>query len=411
MAIFRGCLSFVFSVFLLISSSSALCQWVSANLPYQGSVRCFAVKGTNIYAGTEGGVFRSTDDGVSWIAANTGIPNAAIYSLDVTGANILAGTGWFGMFRSFDDGASWSNVPTFPSTDVYTIANKGTNLFAGTYVQGILCSTDGGSSWNSVDTGLPYHPSVHFLAVWGTNLVALIDDMKGPERLFRSTDNGSSWAADNSGLPRTWTLSSAIIGGSLFVATDSVDFFSTDNGNNWIEASNDLSKGANVSALTVSGTNLIAGTYDHGVFLSIDTGASWVNISLGLTTNVVYALAIRGSYLFAGSNSGVWCRPLSELIGTSAVAEQPMAVASAVRVYPNPFSEKTTIRFTSAERGPVQVSIVNLLGVEVARLFDGELDAGEHSFGWDANGVAAGTYFNIIRSTDGVERATLLVAH
>ena len=30
------------------------------------------------------------------------------------------------------------------------------------------------------------------------------------------------------------------------------------------------------------------------------------------------------------------------------------------------------------------LSIVNMLGVEVARLFTGELGAGEHSFTWDA---------------------------
>ena len=70
---------------------------------------------------------------------------------------------------------------------------------------------------------------------------------------------------------------------------------------------------------------------------------------------------------------------------------------SLVSSYPNPFSQSTTIHFTSEERGFAQVTVVNLLGNEVARLFDGELEAGEHSFEWDALGAAAGTYFCIIR--------------
>ena len=53
--------------------------------------------------------------------------------------------------------------------------------------------------------------------------------------------------------------------------------------------------------------------------------------------------------------------------------------------------------FTMAEHGPAEVSIVNLLGEHVARLFNGELEAGEHSFEWNATDAAAGTYFVRIR--------------
>jgi flagellar hook assembly protein FlgD len=52
--------------------------------------------------------------------------------------------------------------------------------------------------------------------------------------------------------------------------------------------------------------------------------------------------------------------------------------------YPNPFTQSTTITFSSPESGQAEVTIVNLLGTEVARLFSGELAAGEHTFTWDA---------------------------
>jgi len=32
-------------------------QWVQTNGPYDGYVTCFAVSGTNLFAGTDGGVF------------------------------------------------------------------------------------------------------------------------------------------------------------------------------------------------------------------------------------------------------------------------------------------------------------------------------------------------------------------
>jgi hypothetical protein len=66
-------------------------------------------------------------------------------------------------------------------------------------------------------------------------------------------------------------------------------------------------------------------------------------------------------------------------------------------VYPNPFSQSATITFTCPNQGPTQVSVVNLLGVEVALLFSGDLDAGEHTFSWDAHEMPPGMYGCVVR--------------
>ncbi len=51
--------------------------------------------------------------------------------------------------------------------------------------------------------------------------------------------------------------------------------------------------------------------------------------------------------------------------------------------------------------GVARVTVVNLLGEEVARLFEGELAAGEHSFTWDASGAAPGVYAMEVTSSNG----------
>lgn len=63
-----------------------------------------------------------------------------------------------------------------------------------------------------------------------------------------------------------------------------------------------------------------------------------------------------------------------------------------------------------AERGPAQITIVNPLGQQVAQLFDGELDAGEHSFEWNASGAEAGTYFCITRANGRTEQTAMVLA-
>jgi photosystem II stability/assembly factor-like uncharacterized protein len=100
-------------ILLLVSlgSNTAPAQWVQTNGPYGGLVNCFAVSGTNLFAGTRGGVFLSTNNGTSWTAVNTGLTNTDVTSLAVSGTNLFAGT-FGGVFLSTNNGTSWTAVNT-----------------------------------------------------------------------------------------------------------------------------------------------------------------------------------------------------------------------------------------------------------------------------------------------------------
>ncbi len=72
--------------------------------------------------------------------------------------------------------------------------------------------------------------------------------------------------------------------------------------------------------------------------------------------------------------------------------------------HPNPFSQSTQITFTSPTSGYAEASIVNMLGVEVARLFSGELGAGEHNFSWsNPAGLQDGVYECLVRMNGQVQ--------
>jgi len=61
--------------------------------------------------------------------------------------------------------------------------------------------------------------------------------------------------------------------------------------------------------------------------------------------------------------------------------------------YPNPFNPTTTITYTLPDAGKVSVKIIDILGREVATLFDGYNTSGKHSVIWNARDVASGIYF------------------
>jgi hypothetical protein len=78
--------------------------------------------------------------------------------------------------------------------------------------------------------------------------------------------------------------------------------------------------------------------------------------------------------------------------------------------FPNPLTQSTTISFTWPESGVAEVTIVNLLGEEVARVFSGALQSGEHSFSWDASGMPPGIYECLVRMNGNVERVGMVLA-
>ncbi len=84
-------------------------------------------------------------------------------------------------------------------------------------------------------------------------------------------------------------------------------FITNNNGNSWSAANNGLTN-LFVPTLAVSGSNVFAGTYGDGVFISANNGSSWTAINNGLTTYGyrVWSIVINGINIFAGTEGGVF---------------------------------------------------------------------------------------------------------
>lgn len=61
--------------------------------------------------------------------------------------------------------------------------------------------------------------------------------------------------------------------------------------------------------------------------------------------------------------------------------------------FPNPFNPSTNISFSLAVDSKVKIYIYNLLGQQIAALFDSELTAGRHDISFDAGNLNSGVYF------------------
>jgi len=382
-------------------SSLASAQWVQTGSPPVGQVYSLLVCGTGIYSvGPSDYVMRTTNNGTTWTGLNNGLSNTNPSTIALCGTNLVVGGASTGVLRSTDNGATWNTAASgLGDMNVNCFAVSGANLFAGTN-SGVFLSTNTGTSWSAVNSS-PSNQTVYSLLVSGANLYA------GVNGLLVSTNSGTSWSWVKS-YPGTYPWSYAVSGTNLFVggAKGGV-YVSTNSGTSWTTVS--INSTGDVNALVFSGADLFAGVYGAGVFHSTNNGTNWTAVNNGLGTLLVFALATSGSYLFAGTATGVWRRPLSELVSVEESRGGPPAAFDLHQNYPNPFNPSTVIQYDLPQRSHVALAVFNALGQQVATLVNESQEAGIHEVRFEGSGLASGVYFYRIQAGDFVAMKKLIL--
>jgi endonuclease I len=124
------------------------------------------------------------------------------------------------------------------------------------------------------------------------------------------------------------------------------------------------------------------------------------------------------SYTDANAAAGTYAYRLKQIDndGTykySSEAEVSIAVPKVFLLnqnYPNPFNPSTTIQFTVPSDGKAVVKILNVLGQEVATVFNGDVHAGVvNSVRFNASKLSSGVYFSRLESNGDVQIKKLVL--
>ncbi len=326
----KNLLRVFFLQLITFGCSSLQAQWVYTGGPGGGNVSCFVFTqdgsgGTAIFAGTDRGVYRSTDNGANWQSANFGLSAygwvTALLAVpgDAGGACLFAVVFDEGVFRSTDGGLSWTpasaGLPSrrfiYSLTSVRDQTGK-TILFVafGYGGGGIYRSTDLGTNWSRVTEGLPQYIEVTSLGLCSNSAGDTAIVAGTWSGIYRSMDEGLTWEASPSG-PAASFAGFVSVDTNVFVGTDYGVYLSTDCGWSWEKKSEGLPVSTNPEGHTfvrtlagvpndAGGTSLFAGI-GGSVFVSIDTGRSWSTLNSDLPhDNLVFSMGVCDSLFFVG---------------------------------------------------------------------------------------------------------------
>lgn len=213
-------------------------------------------------------------------------PSFISVATDITGTYIGGVTGSIGatnsnlVYLSSNGGSSWSTISIETNLNCISINNTGQYIAVAALGGKIHVSNNYGSTWSSITSGSGYLWNCIKVSSTGQYMVA------GPlgYQIFYSTNYGVNWTASSTiyGTANWFSFCMNSNATQIYVASESGVLKSTNFGSTWSVISNYDSMSI---ACNSNGTQILLGTYDQGVYLSINSGTTWINTNLPTTKN------------------------------------------------------------------------------------------------------------------------------
>lgn len=305
----------------------------------------------NATVGSGGGLFKTTDGGVTWdtVAPSTIFPSVnsfpdLVHFWDAANGVLMGDpeNNYFEIYRTSDSGQTWTRIPqadiAAPLSGEYGLINAytvwGSHIWFGTNLGRVYMSADSGMTWtaSSVVTNVNTVAALAFRD--SLNGIAIKSPASGASSLYRTLDGGMTWAQ-------------TIYTGPLFTS-DICYIPGTDK----------------VVSVAASQTG-------RGSSISMDDGATWMLLdtaNAGTTDGYTSLAFVDSTHGWAGGFSvdqttgGIY-KWSGTSVGISTVSNSDQQVV----VYPNPAHDIIYISSDKAFAGDVTITVTDITGNVIGR--------------------------------------------
>ncbi|NUN10989.1 MAG: T9SS type A sorting domain-containing protein [Ignavibacteriaceae bacterium] len=369
-------------------------------------VTSFCKHNTYIYIGTTSGVFKSSDEGETWLGA--GLDSLNIQSLSVSRTNELwaASNSTYGLFRSTDAGLTWVNTTPQISTgfnDVQFDSSDG--ILAASDYDYLYRSTDNGMSWVRLGFSQIGNRLIKIMTASNGDIYVV-----GEYHLYRSSNLGLGWTI----------LIAKFLGSEFIFESDSIMFYgarsanggiyrSSDAGATWEKRDSGIVQKTVCALLSVKNDILIAGTTTSGIYRSENGGLHWLK-SNSPSQFVLDLYKVNDTTFLAGGDSGVfksidggknWFRGAGMLVqADEKIISADNYTAKLFQNTQNPFSHYTNIGYETSTENKISIKVYDILGREIATLVNETKPAGSYSVNFNASHLPSGVYIYELRAGD-----------
>ena len=379
-------------------------------------------------------LYKTTNLGISWEpASGTDCPYFKTL-IAGTGANLYGLSYSGGLYRSTDDGATWIQINIDNKSNEFTsLAAAGTDtLYAGTSRKMLYQSSNKGLLWQPVANPFPDSSVLSYMVVSSSGALYVAACDSPSTTFYRSDNGGRNWTQIGSPFFSPTFYSMTVTKKGSIIAR--ADYHIYTNDSSFIPLGDQMPKIAITSpaegAIWTGGSqqsvNWESVNVTMGVFigLSVDGGLNWEWLNGGSpvpnygtyrftvpntpSTTCKIRMTTQTDWYYDWFNSGYF----TIIRGADAVIDQSAEIPKSYALnqnYPNPFNPNTIISYSIPKPKFVSIKIYDVLGREIETLVNEERPGGTYKIQFNGSDLSSGIYYYRMQAGSFVETKKLIL--
>ncbi|CAI8350231.1 MAG: Xyloglucanase [Owenweeksia sp. TMED14] len=289
----------------------------------------FRPNSSELYVGTDGGVYKSINGGSSWTALNNGMNITQYYKISQsqTDTTLIIGGSQDNGTHLKTSPTNWNRVFGGDGMDNGVDPNTNNTLYASIYYGEFFKSTNGGSNFSSINSNLSPSGTGNWVTPFKCDPTTSNTIYAGFKNIWKSTNAGITWSGPSTNIYANSNVDEFEIAPSnsnyIYALIDRRIFLSTNGGSSWNDKSNNgnLSPQYNILGVDIDETDpnhivISCSGYNNSnkVFESTNAGTSWTNISSGLPSVPAQCIQFEdgaSNGIYVGTDIGVFFRDAS----------------------------------------------------------------------------------------------------